>query len=141
VTAHSPNIQDLTKLNLSELRDLWRAHVSGPPPSRTPEILRRELAWRLLEREHGVMPTALRRQLDAVGRKAATKANASATRPEVGSTLVKVWDCRTYRVQILENGYLLDGVIYPSLTRVAHKITGVHRSGPRFFELTTSARR
>lgn len=136
------DVDDLAKLNLNALRDLWRAHLSGPPPSRTTEILRRELAWRLMERSHGVMPASLRRQLDAAGRQTSTGAKPSAPRPELGVTLVKTWNGRTHRVQVVADGYIYEGATYASLSPIARRITGVRWSGPRFFGLgATQARR
>ncbi len=53
-----------------------------------------------------------------------------------GSGLVREWNGRLYRVEVGDNGYVLDGVTYRSLSAVAKKITGTAWSGPRFFGLT-----
>jgi Protein of unknown function (DUF2924) len=42
---------------------------------------------------------------------------------------------RTYTVTVTEDGFEYAGANYPSLTKVAKKITGAHWSGPRFFGL------
>jgi hypothetical protein len=34
---------------------------------------------------------------------------------------------------VLEEGFEYDGERYPSLTKIAARITGAHWSGPRFF--------
>jgi hypothetical protein len=36
---------------------------------------------------------------------------------------------------VTEDGFEYAGMSYPSLTKVARKITGAHWSGPRFFGL------
>jgi hypothetical protein len=41
-------------------------------------------------------------------------------------------------VTVTEDGFEYAGASYPSLTKVAKKITGVHWSGPRFFGLVRS---
>jgi hypothetical protein len=38
-------------------------------------------------------------------------------------------------VVVTENGFEYAGEVFPSLTRIAHAITGAHWSGPRFFGL------
>jgi hypothetical protein len=39
------------------------------------------------------------------------------------------------RVTVLENGFTWKGKVYPSLSKVAHAITGTRWNGPRFFGL------
>ena len=53
-----------------------------------------------------------------------------------GTVLVREWNGRTYRGELMPDGYSLDGMSYSSLTAVAHHITGAKWSGPRFFGLT-----
>jgi len=40
-----------------------------------------------------------------------------------------------------EDGFDYDGERYPSLTRIASRITGAHWSGPRFFGITKATSR
>ena len=54
-----------------------------------------------------------------------------------GSGLVREWNGRLYRVQVVADGYEMDGVTYRSLSAIARKITGAAWSGPRFFGLTS----
>ena len=41
----------------------------------------------------------------------------------------------THTVTVTEDGFEYAGTSYPSLTKIAKKITGAHWSGPRFFAL------
>jgi hypothetical protein len=41
---------------------------------------------------------------------------------------------------VLEDGFDYDGERYPSLTKIAAKITGAHWSGPRFFGIGKKSR-
>lgn len=52
-----------------------------------------------------------------------------------GTRLMREWGGRTHVVDVIEGGYVFEAKIYPSLTAIAGKITGVHWSGPRFFGL------
>ena len=45
----------------------------------------------------------------------------------------------TYKVEVLDKGFRLDGKTYPSLSAIARYITGTTWSGPRFFGLTDRA--
>ena len=46
---------------------------------------------------------------------------------------------RTHAVTVTEDGFEYGGASYPSLTKIAKKITGAHWSGPRFFGLPAAA--
>ena len=60
--------------------------------------------------------------------------------PEVrmmpGTTLIREWDRREYRVTVLPDGlYELNGQRYKSLSAAARHITGTQWNGPKFFGL------
>lgn len=52
-----------------------------------------------------------------------------------GTHLVREWNGRTYQVEVLADGFQMDGKRYRSLSAIAKKITDAHWSGPRFFGL------
>jgi hypothetical protein len=52
-----------------------------------------------------------------------------------GARLLRDWNGKTHVVDVIEGGYVFEAKVYPSLTAIAGKITGVHWSGPRFFGL------
>jgi Protein of unknown function (DUF2924) len=52
-----------------------------------------------------------------------------------GARLVREWQSRTHTITVTEDGFEYAGLNYPSLTKIAKKITGTHWSGPRFFGL------
>ena len=52
-----------------------------------------------------------------------------------GARLMREWGGRTHVVDVIEGGYVFEAKVYPSLSAIAGKITGVHWSGPRFFGL------
>jgi hypothetical protein len=71
-------------------------------------------------------------------RKRLTKNPAQAQNPVLlrpGSRLMREWNGRMHVVDVVADGYVLDGKTYRSLSAVAKRITGAHWSGPRFFAL------
>ena len=50
-----------------------------------------------------------------------------------GSHLIREWTGRTYQVEVVEGGYVMDGKTWRSLSAIARHITGARWSGPRFF--------
>jgi hypothetical protein len=53
-----------------------------------------------------------------------------------GAKLVREWRGHAHTVLVLDDGFEYEGRRYRSLTMIAARITGVHRSGPRFFGVT-----
>ena len=107
--------------------------VTVPPRLRT-EALRRLLAYETQARALGGLTAQERRTLRAIAnRKPGREAGVASASP--GTHLVRDWNGRTYRVEVTEDGYVLDGTAYASLSAVAKRITGTARSGPRFFGL------
>ena len=124
----------------SEWRDCWRK----PAPEIGPDLLRRGIAWKRQSRIHGDLPPHARREIEAVlsrlsAGKSAVDDERISLRP--GTRLVREWRGTVHQVVVLERGYEHEGRHYGSLTQVASTITGVHWSGPRFFDLKARMRR
>ena len=105
------------------------------PPRLRAETLRRLLAYEVQARALGGLSARERRAFRSIatGRSSSSAGAASAS---PGTHLVREWNGRTYRVEVTEEGYVLDGTTYRSLSAVAKRITGTAWSGPRFFGLT-----
>jgi hypothetical protein len=87
---------------------------------------------------YGESGKATQRKLDALTRELKAKRSIVVTpdtslRP--GTRLVREWRGRTHTVAVTEDGFEYAGETFPSLTKIAHAITGAHWSGPRFFGL------
>jgi hypothetical protein len=83
-----------------------------------------------------MLPT--RRKLQTLAKTLRTTGRVGATPTlslKPGARLVREWRGRTHTVTVTENGLEYAGVNYPSLTKIANKVTGGHWSGPRFFGL------
>ena len=61
---------------------------------------------------------------------------ATMDRPALRQLLADIQAGKTHTVVVLENGFDYDGDRYPSLSKIAARITGTHWSGPRFFGIT-----
>jgi hypothetical protein len=126
-------VRALEALNLEGLRAEWRRLYGPPLKLRSPDLLRRLLAWRI-QADHlgGLSPTVL----------AALKAktpSVTKTRLSEGVRISREWQGRRYDVQATDDGYLFNGKPYRSLSEVARVITGVRWNGPRFFGLRQEA--
>ncbi len=97
-------------------------------------FMRKALAYEHQCKQYGGLSSSAKRALSAV---ASGKPIEDATRPSTkpGTHLVREWNGRTYQVEVLSDGFLLDGRKYRSLSAIAKRITGAHWSGPRFFGL------
>ncbi len=103
------------------------------PPRLRAETLRRLLAYKEQVQALGGLTASERRMLRSVA--SGKPVGDVAAQASPGTHLVREWNGRTYRVEVVDGGYLLDGTPYRSLSAVAKRITGTAWSGPRFFGL------
>lgn len=126
----------LAPMSPAQLRAEWRRVYRTAPPRLTPDLLIRGIAYRLQERSQVGLPAGVARDLDRAakrllrGESLGTKAD---NRLKPGTRLVRHWNGTTYSVLVTENGFLMGGRSFTSLSHVAEAITGAHWSGPRFF--------
>jgi hypothetical protein len=129
----------LRMLGLEELRGEWlRLHPSEPPRI-SRDLLVLALGYRLQEIEHGGLGKATRRKLQTIAkalRKTGRVRPTASLSLKPGARLVREWHGGTHTVTVTEDGFEYSGTSYPSLTKIAKKITGAHWSGPRFFGLS-----
>jgi hypothetical protein len=134
----SQRIVALNELTARQLRDEWRRLYRGQPPRLSRDLLIRTIAYRMQELACGGLSKATQRKLDALTKELKGKGSIAVTsglslRP--GTRLVREWRGRTHTVVVTEEGFEYAGKAFPSLTKIAHAITGAHWSGPRFFGL------
>ena len=130
-------IDRLRSLGLEDLRREWRLNHAEPPRI-SRDLLVLALGYRLQEIAHGGLGKTVRRKLQTMAKALRTTGRVGPT-PSLslkpGARLVREWGGRTHTVTITEDGFEYAGANYPSLTKIAKKITGAHWSGPRFFGL------
>jgi Protein of unknown function (DUF2924) len=125
-------------LSLDELRREWRRLYRNEPPKISRDLLIRGIGYRPQELQHGGLGKATRRKLKTLAKMFRTTGRVapdSRLNLKPGARLVREWHGRTHTVTVTEDGFEYAGTNYPSLTKVARKITGAHWSGPRFFRL------
>lgn len=124
---------DLTRKDLAERWIKTRGH---PPPRGVKRgLLERDLAWRLQARAYGGLKAATRRTLLAIARGEDAVRPAKTTALKPGARLIRAWHGVTHQVDVTEDGFRWNGVLYTSLSAIARAITGARWSGPRFFGL------
>jgi hypothetical protein len=128
----------IRSLGLEELRLEWRQLYHSDAPRISRNLLILGLGYRLQEIEKGCLGKATRRKLQTIAKALRTTGRVGAT-PSLslkpGARLVREWRGRTHTVTVTEDGFEYADISYPSLTKIANKITGGHWSGPRFFGL------
>jgi Protein of unknown function (DUF2924) len=129
--------------SLNALRAEWRRLYHSDPPRISRDLLVLGIAYRVQEIEQGGLGKATLRKLQTLARTLRATGRVGPT-PSLslkpGARLVREWQGRTHTVTVTEDGFDYAGTSYPSLTKIAKKITGAHWSGPRFFGLLTKNR-
>ena len=131
-------IDRIRSLGLKELRREWRRLNHSEPPKISRDLLVLALGYRLQEIAHGGLGKVTRRKLQTMAKALRTTGRvgpAPSLSLKPGARLVREWGGRTHTVTVTEEGFEYAGTSYPSLTKIAKKITGAHWSGPRFFGL------
>ena len=133
---------DRAGASLEKVRGEWRRLYRCEPPRISRDLLLRGIAYRRQELQHGGLGKTTRRKLKTLAKMFRTTGRVGsdpglALKP--GARLVREWHGRTHTVTVREDGFEFGGVNYPSLTKIAKKITGAHWSGPRFFGLVRGA--
>jgi hypothetical protein len=127
--------------SIEDLRREWRRLYHGEPPRISRDLLIRAIGYRLQEIEHGGLGKSTRRKLQTIAKMLRTTGRvgpAPGLSLKPGARLVREWHGRTHTVTVTEDGFDYAGSNYPSLTKIAKKITGAHWSGPRFFGLLSA---
>lgn len=116
----------------SDCVDRWRQVFERSPPKHlSVQFMKRVLLWKAQTTHLGGVSKATQRAMKAIARGKTTPRTA-----KPGAQLIREWNGRTYQVQIVEGGYVMDGKAWSSLSAIAKHITGAHWSGPRFFDLS-----
>jgi DUF2924 family protein len=117
-----------------ELRREWRRLCHCEPPRLSRDLLVRAIGYRLQELQHGGLSKSTQRKLKTLAKMFRIEGRVGLSL-KPGARLVREWHGRTHTVTVTEDGFEYARMTYPSLTKIAKKITGTHWSGPRFFGL------
>jgi hypothetical protein len=134
------DIDGLTRLSRSQLRELWTQELGEPPPATLGrDILALAIAYGRQERRRGGLSKPVARELDWLfdqalrGDRTGKPTAPMAPLPRSGTILVREWQGTTHHVTIMDEGFLWNGQTYSSLSGIARAITGTNWNGPRFF--------
>ena len=121
-------IAALGGLSAHDLRIAWRRlYRDQPPRSMSRDLMIRAIAYRMQERAHGGLAPATRRRLRSLVEEIETKgtdAFDSGIALKPGARLVRDWAGQAHTVIMIEDGFEYHGERYPSLTKIAARITG-----------------
>jgi hypothetical protein len=122
----------LESATLEELREEWGRRYGAPPRLRSPDLLRRILAWRIQAESGGGLDAATKRLLrtDAPDREA---------RLAPSTIIAREWKGVRHEVEVAEDDFIYAGRRWRSLSEIARTITGTRWNGPRFFGLREAA--
>jgi hypothetical protein len=127
----------LEALSTADLRIEWRRLYRAASPTRlSRDLLLRGVVYVVQERAQGGLSLTNRRRLRSLSEDGDRPAAAPAITLKPGTKLLREWHGHTHTVSVLEGGFEYDGERYPSLSRIARRITGVHWSGPLFFGIS-----
>ena len=144
-------VRELQHLAADQLTQRYTALFGKPPRIRNVAWLRRQVAWKLQERELGGLSDRARQRLDELvaridlplraatpprPRPHAQPASPEQKTPLIGTTLVREWHGQQIRVEVADGTYIWNGTPFRSLSAVAKAITGTTWNGRLFFGLT-----
>jgi hypothetical protein len=135
----SAKLAGLLEMTVVDLRAEWRRLYRTHPPKKIGRrLLELGVAWKLQERAHGGLSTAMKRRLADLAKTMEEKgdiAKGRVVRLRPGAKLVREWRGEAHEVLVVEDGFEWRGQRWRSLSAIAREMTGTPWSGPRFFGL------
>lgn len=137
------NLKQLAEHNRSELVAAWIATLgTAPPPSTSQDMMRLIIGWEIQAKTSRPDVRALKTAINKLLKtRNSSDAQDVTIKPKIdlcaGTRLSRDWQGRTYTVDVLDKGYAYNGQLFTSLSPIAKAITGIHRSGPRFFGVSS----
>ncbi|MEM8538065.1 MAG: DUF2924 domain-containing protein [Pseudomonadota bacterium] len=125
---------DLGQMDRAALRVAWaEAFGDAPPHFLSMIFMRKALIWDTRCLAFGGLTSEVMRALkSAAGGK---QVRTPTPMIKTGTQLVREWNGRRYLVEVLDDGFRMNGDHFKSLSAIALQITGTSWSGPRFFGL------
>lgn len=138
-------LAELAYVDLAGLRARWLTVTGRPaPPSFRSTFLRQALAYEIAVAATGGLRASTKRQLKLLAEAARQGRFLEALQTvslRPGTQLIRVWEGRTYRVDVTTDGFVLEGKKYRSLSALAREITGTSWNGWAFFGVRRPAER
>ena len=153
-------IEELNRMNVTELQRRYAAVFDEPTRSGNKDFLRKRIAWRIQARAEGGISDRARERARELAREEDLRIRApkgmfapqpspddgrtvvllfeperDERLPTPGTLLGRVYKGERLEVEVLEEGFRYEGRNYPTLTAIAKEITGSHWNGFDFFGL------
>ncbi|HTJ91254.1 MAG TPA: DUF2924 domain-containing protein [Acidocella sp.] len=126
-------LASLPNLDRAQLKRRWRRLYGTEPAAKVSRVLLQyAVAYGLQAEAFGGLKPAVARMLEGSSHDKTTLASVP-IRP--GTKFLREWNGIVHEVEVLGEGVLYRGQRFRSLSAVAWRITGSHRSGPLFFGL------
>jgi hypothetical protein len=104
----SAQLAALPSLSMKDLWALWDQHLPRRPSHRNRSYVESRLAYRIEEKAYGALHTHIRKMLVEAGAKHSKIKSAAGRSTQTllmpGTTLIREWDEREYRVTITPEG-------------------------------------
>jgi hypothetical protein len=145
----SKQIAELQTLPAATLAARYEELFGKAPRVRNVAWLRRQLAWKVQERAFGGLSARAKTRLDelvaqidlplrdaAPARKPTVPtARTDSKTPLVGTVYAREWRGQQVRVEVVDGGFLANGVVHGSLTAAVRAITNANWNPRIFFHL------
>ncbi len=126
-------IAQIENMDLAELKTKWVELFGTPSPKgMSAKLLRRAGINQVQVGELGGLKPETIRALGQALNEPKTKAT-SLSGFAIGTRFIRQWHGRTYVVEVVQQGFNIDGETYNSLSALARHITGTRWNGRRFF--------
>ena len=145
-------IEELRQLSGPKLRERYEELFGHPARLRNKKWLFKRCAWKTQERHYGGLnPDAQKKLEDLIDKvefpmgKRRTTSRKTRMRGKhdlsLGTVITRDYKGDEIRVQVVENGFEWNGVVFRSLTAVAQAVTGSKWNGKLFFGITKRKQR
>ncbi len=129
---------ELGQMDRAALRVVWaEAFGDAPPHFLSMIFMRKALIWHAQCQAFSGLTTEVKRALKSAAGGKQVRTPTPLIKP--GTQLVREWNGRRYQVEVREDGFVMNGDHFKSLSAIALQITGTSWSGPRFFGLNCGA--
>ena len=128
-------LDELEKLNQTELKSLWREFFENSPPAHRSALIR-PIAYKIQEKQFGGLKQRYRTRLNRYVKDIEMHVKKMKTKKynlKEGTLLEKTYQNRRYEVKVLKGGFLYNNTVYKSLSKIAKEITEKSWNGYRFF--------
>ena len=142
-------IDELRRMSAAELVHRYHELFGKEPRCKNRAWLWRRCAWRLQEQQYGGLSVVAKRRLEELideielppAERDRTVTGTLVRRepgdPLPGTTITRKYKGRELRLQVLDDGFELEGVKYASLSAAAFAATGSRWNGRLFWGMTT----